>query len=504
MPPADRLHVYREYFLKLDPVLQEMTRNGVMLDAAAVEATSATIEQQLAAAVAPEVPKEVLAYQDYAKAPAAAAGEQWEIVLVPGMVKRCSICGQEATSKTTHQKGKANPCKKGTLLPEEGSVPKWRVYEAFNPMSAPAVGRYAAHFKHKGRHNHKTGKVSFDDTAIEALERRYGAAHPIYRWILDQRKLLKAKQAFFDPLQGRSWVTGSFTHNPESGRLSMQNLNFQQWSKSGEVAFAKELRNCVVARPGYTFVGADSSSIEAVMVAWFADDPTYMDITLKGVHAYLACAALGLEFTPHNIEVVKSSHKALYNRKKRTVHGSAYCMTPPMLAMSYPLSFPTVADAKAEQDAYFTLCPAVPAWWDRTRDLASMQGWLENPWGFRNYFWKVFQKDHKGVVTLGPDGKSVISFLPQSSAAFWMRRCLLEIARRKHPTWYIPAIGAIHDGYILEVPLADAQDAENLLLSILTDPIPQMSNLRIGAEADRGERWGSMYTTRSIAGSYQR
>lgn len=500
-----RWSVYKAYFLQLNPVLQEMTRNGVSLDMEAVNTALVDLKAELSLEPCPLVPEAVLEHRRFSRDRPGPDGRSLRLEMIPGKVKVCSHCGAEVTSKTEHLKGgkKKNPCAaaKATLQVIDGMVPSFLETLPFNPMSAQALARYAEHMGHKARLHHKTKVATYDDTTLEMFIRKYGAAHPLYAWVLHQRKHLKALTNFFLPLQGRAWTTGTFTHNPESGRLSMQNVNFQQWSKSGDVAFAKELRNCVVARPGHTFVGADSSSIEAVMVGWLADDPEYLAIALRGIHAFLACKELGLAFTPTNIDFVKSANKALYNRKKRTVHGSAYCMTPPMLAQNYPAAFPSVADAKREQDAYFALCPAVPAWWDRTRDLAARQGYLENPWGFRNYFWKVFQKDHTGQVTLGPDGKSVVSFLPQSSAAFWMRRCLIEIDRRRHRTWRMPAIGAIHDGYILETPTRDAEDAEALLIDVLTAPIPQMGGLRIGAEADRGDRWGDMHTTIAVQGA---
>jgi hypothetical protein len=63
---------------------------------------------------------------------------------------------------------------------------------------------------------------------------------------------------------------------------------------------------------------------------------------------------------------------------------------------------------------------------------------------------------------------------------------------------FMPANTFIHDGYILEVPEAKADAAEEFLLNLLTRPIPEMGGLRVGAASDRGYNWGDHDPGRKI------
>jgi hypothetical protein len=61
-------------------------------------------------------------------------------------------------------------------------------------------------------------------------------------------------------------------------------------------------------------------------------------------------------------------------------------------------------------------------------------------------------------------------------------------------TWareFMPAHLTVHDSLCLDVPESRADEARELLKSILTREIPQLQGLRIGAEVEVGRNWAS-------------
>ena len=57
---------------------------------------------------------------------------------------------------------------------------------------------------------------------------------------------------------------------------------------------------------------------------------------------------------------------------------------------------------------------------------------------------------------------------------------------------YMCAIGHIHDSQLLDVPEEKADEAIELLCEIMTRPVTQCGNLRIGCEVKMGKNWADM------------
>jgi len=81
-----------------------------------------------------------------------------------------------------------------------------------------------------------------------------------------------------------------------------------------------------------------------------------------------------------------------------------------------------------------------------------------------------------------------VAFLPQSSAAAFMRDSLVLLGSSE---WmpYAPAIVSIHDSIALDVPIDLADHAIEWLIQTLTRPIPLLNGLRIGCEVKQGRSW---------------
>jgi DNA polymerase I-like protein with 3'-5' exonuclease and polymerase domains len=184
-------------------------------------------------------------------------------------------------------------------------------------------------------------------------------------------------------------------------------------------------------------------------------------------------------------------------RNKRVVHGTNYGMTPKLMTKLFPEFFPNEIAAREAQERYFRICPALPAWHHQVRTTAHRQGFLENPWKRRHYFWHVFEK-RQGKLAIGEDGKRCISFLPQSAAADFMLDHLLALG---DSPWveFLPAIVTTHDSICLAVPEGRVDEAVEFLCTLMSRPIPQMGGLQVGVECKVGPNWADMRVVKKIS-----
>lgn len=432
-------------------------------------------------------------------------------VEVPGVatVTCCDQCGQERVGKSHFLKKcptgmtttKTKPVTRFRWTPEWEALQGEDLAEAvklagFNPISQLQLIRYAKAHSHPIGENYKTGTDQFDKKVRARLIKRFGESHPIYQISQDLSELTKTLSTYVDGFtpDSRGLIYTAYSFAPSTGRLSSRSVNLQNVSRGSNNRWATAIRRTIVPRDGRVFVEADSAAIEAVMTGFFMDDPEYIRLARAGVHDYVTCVELGLPFDPGELRAYRKDprYAEARERNKRVVHGTNYGMTPKMMTMQYPEQFRTERDAAYAQQQYFKAVPRLPAWQHETRVLAHRQTFLQNPWGYRHYYYQVFErKTPEGEVTLGPDAKRVVAFLPQSSAAAFMRDTLRELGNSE---WmqFAPAIVSIHDSVALEVPVDLQEHAVEWLLATLTRPIPQLNGLRIGCEVKAGRNWADM------------
>lgn len=497
---------YLDHIVRLQPVLAAATSNGVHVDTVAQDALRAKLtaeSQRLLSEAQALAPREVRARKRYKQRPGDDVGREFDPVIVPAERKFCSHCGQLVSNKSEHLKGgkKKNPCAaaQATLLKRITDVTEWDEVLPFNPLGDD-LERYIKHFNHPMGVNAKNGRETLDSKHLDTLIKKYGAKHRIYPLTREIRKVSKILGTFlYDAPDGR--IHAEYTFSPSSGRLSSRNPNLQNVTHGSSNPYADDVRRTIIPPPGMVFVEADSAAIEAVMSGYFMGDPTYMELATIGVHDYVTCLELGLEFDPTKLAAYKKdpAYALARERNKRVVHGSNYGMTPRLMAKLFPEQFPSVAKATEAQDRYFAACPALPDWHHRLRVTAHRQCYLQNPWGRRHYFWHVFGKNAKtGKISLGEDAKRAVSFLPQSSAADFQQENALLLAEQLPSHWIIPANFLVHDSYCLAVPEADVDEAVNRLCHILTRPIGRMGGLQVGCEVKVGTNWADMKSVRTV------
>lgn len=419
--------------------------------------------------------------------------------------KFCKQCNQQISNKSEHQKGKGNPCKGAETELRIGSVPIYEVRENFNPNSSKQVIDYIKYYNHPLGKNHKTKNETADTRHLKRLVGKYGRTHKVYLKIIEMHRVSKALSTYVEGLRPDSSgkVYSTYVNAPSTWRLSSRNVNMQNQGKRESNPYAAAARKTIIAPEGFRIVQADSSSIEAVMVGYFMNDPHYMELAKLSIHAYLCCKWLRWDFTPENVKKIKTEHKELYEQLKRVNHGTNYGMGPRLMFGNDPEIFGTLKEAKRCQEFLFDQLPNLPKWHHEIRTRAQKEGYLQNPFGLRHYFYDVYTYQTTGSgsivygndglpkIKLGKDSKRAIAFLPQSSAGLFARQNIVLLGQSDMEP-YMPANVTVHDGYCLCVPYNLVDKAIQTLYTILTRPIPEMGNLTIGCEVEVGKNWGEM------------
>jgi len=475
------------------------------------------------------------------RAPLTAVGKddsQWDITFEPEKLKVCTACGRFAFNKSEHFKGSLgsvnpktgkptrvkNSCKEagGTIELRQAFVPRFHRLEEFNPNSSPQLMAYMRHFGHPvGKDKRDSSKDTADANHLKFLDKKFGKHFPLYRLSLEFHKASKTIGTYTPEPDENNRIHTQYVNSTSTWRLGSRKVKYgtqiQNWGKREENKYAKEARQQIIASPGCKLVQTDSSAVEAVMQGYYMNDPEYMSTASKSIHAWLACKALGLPFTPDNVEKVKREHEGLYLKMKVVNYLTNFGGGARLIKDTFPDDFPDLRSAQAAQDQLYALLPTLKAYHHAVRWEAHTKTYLETPWGYRHWYYDVFKPAHDGSIQFGKDAKRCVAMKPQNSNAAFQKDNLLllatspieeapitELVKVDWPTanaaivagetWarFMPTNVSVHDSACLDVESSYVERAKQAELAIFTRPIPEMRGLRIGAEVEIGNNWGAM------------
>lgn len=324
-------------------------------------------------------------------------------------------------------------------------------------------------------------------------------------------------------------IRTTYTHNPSTLRLSSAAPNLQNIPRGGGNEVQRWVKDIFEAPAGHTFIEADFSAIEAVLVGYFGGSQRYSRFAKLGVHAYMAAQLVGqkIDLTLPDAEIkaifkgLKKEHEDEYNTAKRVVHLSNYLGTPKRMQEEYPETFPTIKKAAELQELYFDLFPEIPTWHktlceqvDGTRRRQLVDGetpepwtlgvaWAQNPFGYLHRFYHVLDWEKiegEWFPTFGDDAKRLIAFLPQSTASAILKRAASSL-------WYDePEVAPlmrllVHDSIVLEVPESQVDSVVEKVHNVMTRPVPELpldpawgmgESMTVGVEVKMGKVWSEM------------
>lgn len=383
----------------------------------------------------------------------------------------------------------------------------WAQRLDFNPMSPPQVMAYLKHNRYKIPIARGTGKETTDDEGLNGLLTHHCPDDLVLPRVLRLRRLRKGLGYLSDKYLGSDGrFHPLYTFLPKTGRLSAKAPNIMNQPKGRgsdiEKEIAKAIRECFLPFPGDVLVEIDWKAIEALLVGFFANDPTYIRAAKLDIHSALG-AMIAKEEDRLNHEIYdwswsderlreffgwfKTHFKTDRDRGKRKNHAGNYGQGYKSLARDLECSW---QEAKFLSEVCDRTWPKIPEWRHKTRMQAHYEGRLTNPFGYPLDFFEVFAK-RDGKWRPGKEANECLAFMPQSTGAAMLREALLYlIAHEKDMNYKV--LAPIHDSALLSVPEARVQEVSQFVAAYMTRPWEELDGMRVDVEVEVGPHLAAM------------
>ncbi len=229
-----------------------------------------------------------------------------------------------------------------------------------------------------------TGQPSTAEDVLQELSEN----HAIAQYILNYRSLAKLKSTYTDklPKQINPKTGRVHTHynqaGTSTGRLSSSDPNLQNIPI--RTLEGRRIREAFIAPPGYCIVSADYSQAELRIMAHFSQDPGLLKAFSeeKDVHISTAAEVFGVP-----IENVTAEQR---RNAKAINFGLMYGMSAFGLAQQLGVSR---KEAEEHIEVYFSRYPNVKGFMEKSRELATQQGYVQTISGRRLYMPEIHSKN---------------------------------------------------------------------------------------------------------------
>lgn len=308
---------------------------------------------------------------------------------------------------------------------------------------------------------------------------------PKYRWIerlLEYQKKTKILTTYIEGLEERiqyGIIRPSFLqHGTTSGRYSSRNPNFQNLPRDD-----KRIKECIVARPGKVFVGADYSQLEPRVFAYFSNDQRLLAAFTGSEDFY---SVIGMEVydkidcTPQkegSPDAFGVKYKKLRDDSKvialSTTYGSTAFKLAPTIGKSIEATEQVIAD-------YFEKFPGVKQLMLDSHKQAKTQGFVENLFGRKRRmpeamnFNKIYGKAEHGDLPY--EARNILNLAVnhriQSTGASIVNRAAIAFHNNKTTAGIdCKLVLQVHDSLVVECNEADAESVALLLQSAMEDTV---------------------------------
>lgn len=248
----------------------------------------------------------------------------------------------------------------------------------------------------------------------------------------------------------------TFLYNP--GSTNLANLP-KKTAGSNELY---RVRDCIVPRRGRKLLKADYSAAEARWCAWMAGDTKRIRAYNDGTDLYKVFVAL-LKWDDETRwrDVIKL---------ERNVIGKVG-----VLSGQYGVSWKTLQDsvnadaditgividaktAKKMVDIWPQYFPETLQWHEKVREQVLTKGYIENPYGFRRYFFGRKDSDGARAAVV----REAIAFGPQSANAMMLNKALVSLYE-KHDPGLLQILLQVHDEVLLDCKPKDLSKAVRIV-----------------------------------------
>jgi len=264
-------------------------------------------------------------------------------------------------------------------------------------------------------------------------------------------------------------LIGTVTGRLTAGRyLTLPRITKNRW--------AGGIRDLVIARPGYSIVGADYNQAELRVMACEAEEDVWKEMWDAGrnIHDEMCQRLFG---------VGKKEDHEKYMIAKMFTFGLGYGRTPESIALQ--MHWPN-STAKMFYDRYMDAIPKVKAWQGWIKNEVRIVGYLDNAFGQRRRFPLITDQNRKHVFNEG------LNYIPQSTANALALMSMTQYYHELRENGWGRPILMLHDGIYLEIKTEYAEQAGARLASIMqTIPREQYDDyVPFTAEVKIGHSWG--------------
>lgn len=324
----------------------------------------------------------------------------------------------------------------------------------------------------------KTGR-STEAAVLEELQ----DAHPLVRLLLEHRQLSKLKGTYLDALPDYIHPdtgclhTSYNQHVAATGRLSSDNPNLQNIPVRGELGRA--IRGAFLPRdPANLMVSADYSQIELRLLAHISRDEAFLEAFARGLDIHTATASEIFGVAPEAVDA------DMRRRAKAVNFGVVYGQT--AFGLARQLAIPQ-KEAKAFIDAYRARYPGIQRYMVETIARAHQNGWVETLMGRRRILpgLRSSMRQERDLAE-----RAAINAPIQGTAADLIKVAMLRVdAALVREGLQARMVLQVHDELVLEVPPAEQEGVEALLVREMTGAMQLSVPLEVSVHA--GPDWGS-------------
>jgi len=279
-----------------------------------------------------------------------------------------------------------------------------------------------------GTRKTKAGKDAVSEESLRPLN--HPLANKLLEWRSQMKTLTTYTPAFRTPdANGR--IHTRFGHT-KTGRWSSSHPNLQNITNN-------DLRKCIVAEEGYTFISLDASQIELRVFAVLSQDPQMLeDLKTEDLHMATAIRMFGV------IEDEDQRKKRRYDAKQGNfalVYGADEDKLSEMLECSIEEALEFMAEHKA---AY----PVLYQWIQDRKSQAKIDGYVVNLFGrirpipeLKAGSWKLREKGER----------EAINSIVQGTAVDIVKKVML-VLRKELLKPEVRFVVQVHDEILLEIP----------------------------------------------------
>ena len=324
----------------------------------------------------------------------------------------------------------------------------------------------------KGGKKTSTGQYSTSEAILEKIE------HPISTLILEYRGLSKLKSTYTDGLQKQANNESGRVHTSyhqaltATGRLSSTDPNLQNIPIRAEIG--RQIRKAFIAPKNRVLLAADYSQIELRLMAHFSQDEALIHAFQHGqdVHRRTAAEVLGIALE----EVTHDQRR----QAKAVNFGLLYGMSE--FGLIRQLGF-SREESQNYIKQYFHRYPGIYEYMQRTRQLASEQGFVETLLGRRLYTPDI---DARNMMVRKAAERAAINAPLQGSAADIIKIAMIEVDKLL-PKDQAKMLLQVHDELVFEVDCDIADELAPQLVQVMQSVVELSVPLIV--DVGKGMNW---------------